>query len=98
MSTEVQDFRLKTETIKRLIDDALEKANEVYDDALTLFANVNALTIPEFATDTIKADAKRLIEESDRILKELDEIVDSHEPLIKELEENIKLAEELVNR
>lgn len=98
VSTEIQDFKTKIETVKRITDDALEKANEVYDEALTLFANVNALTIPDVDTKTIKSDAKRLIEESERILKDLDEIVDSHSPLIKEIEENIDLAKLLVNR
>lgn len=98
VSTEIQDFKAKIETAKRHTDDALEKANEVYDQALTLFASVNALTIPDVDTSTIKADAKRLTDDSERILSELDAIVESHDTLIKEIEENIGLAKALVDR
>lgn len=98
VSTEIQEFKTKIETVNRITDDALENANEVYEEALTLFANVNSLTTPDIDTSTIKFDAKRLIEESERILKELDDIVDSHSPLIQEIEDNIELAKHLVNR
>lgn len=70
----------------------------MYDEALTLFANVNNLVTPEVDTNTIKSDAKRLIEESDRILKELDDIVTSHEKLMEEVTDNIELAKTLILR
>lgn len=98
ISTELSQLTQKLETVKRITEDSLEKANEVYDDALTLFANINSLSAPEINTKQIKDDAKRLIEESDRILKELDKVVDSHDNLLKEVAENIELAKILIQR
>lgn len=98
ISTELSQLTQKLETVKRITEDSLEKANEVYDDALTLFANINSLSAPDIDTKQIKDDAKRLIEESDRILKELDEVVDSHDNLLKEVAENIELAKILIQR
>lgn len=98
VSTEINDFRFKIETVKRITDDALEKATEVYDEALTLFANINSLAIPEVDVATIKADADRLIEDSERILRDLDEIVISHKGLLEEANLNIDFAKTLIER
>lgn len=98
ISTELSQLTQKLETVKRITEDSLEKANEVYDDALTLFANINSLLTPEINTKQIKDDANRLIEESDRILKDLDEVVDSHDNLLKEVTENIDLSKVLIQR
>lgn len=37
--------------------EALKRANDVYDEALTLFANVNSLTVPDIDIDKLKKDA-----------------------------------------
>lgn len=89
---------MKIDTVKRITDDALEKSREVYDEALTLFANVNNLVTPEVNTDQIKADAKELIKQGERIIENLDIEVSTHERLIEEFNDNIMLAKTLVER
>lgn len=45
------------EETSKLTADALKRANEVYDEALTLFANVNSLTAPEISIEELKKSA-----------------------------------------
>lgn len=45
------------EETSRLTANALKRATEVYDEALTLFANVNSLTAPEINIEELKKSA-----------------------------------------
>lgn len=60
---EIEQSKKSLETATRLAADALKRANDVYDEALTLFANVSALTAPEINLDKLKQDSARAIEE-----------------------------------
>lgn len=50
-------------TTSKLTSEALEKANEVYDDALTFFASVNALQKPEINIEKLRQDATQASKE-----------------------------------
>lgn len=54
---EVGESKNKLEETSKLTANALNRANEVYDEALTLFANVNSLTAPEINIDELKKSA-----------------------------------------
>lgn len=88
----------KLDALKKLTTDSLDKANSVYDESLTLFANVNALPIPEVDLKPIKEDAARLAKASDEISKELDGVLNSNNDLLSNLEENIDLSKVLIDR
>lgn len=97
----VPDFpkeKKKLEALKKLTTDSLDKANSVYDESLTLFANINALPIPEVDLKPIKEDAAKLSKASDEIKDELDGVVTSNNDLLNELEENIDLSRALIDR
>lgn len=98
ISTELSQLTQKLATVHRITEDALEKANKVYEEALSLYASVNALIVPNVDTNEIKGDAKRLIEDSDRILEQLHEITESHKKLMEEVKENMELAKLLIDR
>jgi hypothetical protein len=88
----------KLDALKKLTTESLEKANSVYDESLTLFANINGLAIPEVDLKPIKEDAAKLSTESDKISKELDDVLNTNNDLLSDLEENIKLSEVLILR
>lgn len=54
---EVGESKNKLEETSKLTESALKRANEVYDEALTLFANVNSLTAPEINIEELKKSA-----------------------------------------
>lgn len=88
----------KLETLKKLTAESLEKANNVYDESLTLIAKVNGLPIPELNLQPIKEESARLSAETDDIKKNLDDILNSHEDLLSTVEGNINLSEILIAR
>lgn len=54
---EVGESKNKLEETSKLTTIALQRANEVYDEALTLFASVNSLTAPEINIEELKIKA-----------------------------------------
>jgi len=86
------------ETATRLAADAFKRANEVYDEALTLFANVSALTAPEINLDKLKQDSVKAIEEAQRLQEEINSLVKDHEKLVENYGENSDLGKVLVQR
>lgn len=97
----VPDFpkeQKKLEALKKLTNDSLEKANSVYDESLTLFANINALPIPEVDLLPIKNDATKLSKAAAEISAELDDVLNVNDELLTNLEENIDLSRTLIKR
>lgn len=88
----------KVESLKKLSQDSFDKANTVYDESLTLFANVNAIQIPEPDLTPIKNNAQELSASAEEISKELDNSVNKHNELLDNLEQNIKLSDVLIKR
>lgn len=88
----------KLESLKKLTTESLDKANSVYDESLTLFANINGLPIPEVDLTPIKEDASSLSKASDEISAELDEVLTKNNELLSELEADITLSELLITR
>lgn len=88
----------KLEALKKLTTESLEKANSVYDESLTLFANINALSIPEVDLRPIKEDAGKLSKAADEISVELDAVLNSNNELLSKLEDNVDLSRVLIDR
>lgn len=61
--SEIQQSKSALETAVSLSSDALKMANQAYDEALTLIANVNALSVPDINLEKLRADAIRAITE-----------------------------------
>lgn len=66
---EIQQSKESLETATKLTADALKRANEVYDEALTLFANVSALAAPEINLERLKQESAKAIDEVRIFLK-----------------------------
>lgn len=86
------------EALKKLTASSLEKANAVYDESLTLFANINGMQIPEFDLSPNKKDASQLLQRAQNISVDLDEVLNSNNNLLNDLEENIELSNILIKR
>lgn len=88
----------KLESLKGLTTSALEKANNVYDEALTLFANINAISTPEINVAPLKQDSAKLVTATAEMSDELQDILNRNDELLHELDENIQFAEVLLDR
>lgn len=88
----------KLESLKGLTTSALEKANNVYDESLTLFANINAITTPEINVAPLKQDSAKLVSATKDMSDELQNILNKNDRLLHELDENIELAGLLLKR
>lgn len=60
---EIQQSKSALENAIGLSKDALQQANQVYDEALTLIANINALSTPEINLEKLRTDAINAIKE-----------------------------------
>jgi hypothetical protein len=97
----VPDFpkeKKKIESLQKLANDSLAKASSVYDESLTLFANTNAIQIPEPNMAPIKNSASELNGSAAEIAKELDEALTKNNNLLSDLEDNIHLSTILIQR
>lgn len=60
---EIEQSKNALESAQHLSREALQLANQVYDEALTLIANINALSVPEINLDKLRTDAMNAIQE-----------------------------------
>lgn len=60
---EIQQSKSALENAIGLSSDALQQANQVYDEALTSIANINALSVPEINLEKLRTDAVSAIKE-----------------------------------
>lgn len=88
----------KLDLVKKLTTESLEKANSVYEESLTLFAKINALSIPEVDLNPIKEDAGKLSKASNEIAVELDGVLSENGELLDNMESNIDLSAVLIER
>lgn len=61
--SEIGQSKDKLETTAKLTTDALKRADEVYNEALTLFASVNSLAAPQINVEKLKKDAAQANEQ-----------------------------------
>lgn len=61
--TEIEQSKSALESAISLSNDALQQANNVYDEALTLIANINALSVPDINLEKLRTDAMNAIQE-----------------------------------
>jgi laminin, gamma 1 len=97
----VPDFpkeKKKIESLQKLANDSLAKASSVYDESLTLFANTNAIQIPEPNLAPIKTSASDLTASASEISKELEDALNKNNELLNNLEDNIQLSSLLIQR
>lgn len=63
IQNDIDQSRTSLNNVVKLTEDALERANQIYDEALTLIANVNSLNAPDIDLDKLRKDALNAIEE-----------------------------------
>lgn len=97
----VPDFpkeKKKLENLKKLTTESLNKAEAVYDDSLTLFANITGVQVPELDLEPIKNNAKDLQTDVAKIAAELDSALTKNNDMLSDFEENLQLSEALIRR
>lgn len=72
--SEITQAKEALENAVRLSSDALQQANQVYDEALTLIANINALSVPEIDLDKLRFDAAHALQEVNEMKIEMENI------------------------
>jgi len=85
-------------TVVQTSKEALRKANEVYDTALTLLNDVNRQTQPEIDISQLKKDAVAANERADELLKQITELSNSNGELFADFETEQELTEALLKR
>lgn len=98
VATEIAQVRNKLSAVSKLTDQALTRAREVNDEALTLFAAVNRTTPPNIDINQLKKEAAAYNREADRLAEELNSKIDGNSKLLNNVVENIQLAEALLSR
>uniref|UniRef100_A0A8D8H0Q0 Laminin subunit gamma-1 n=2 Tax=Culex pipiens TaxID=7175 RepID=A0A8D8H0Q0_CULPI len=98
ISNEVQQAKEKLNTVSKLTDQALTKANEVYDESLSLFVAVNSVSPPSINIDHIKKESNKYNKEADKINADLEKTIEDHQALLTDVSENIELANTLLER
>lgn len=63
MRSEIFQAKEALDNAIRSSSDALQQANQTYDEALTLIANINSLAVPEIHLDKLRFDAANAIQE-----------------------------------
>lgn len=97
----VPDFpkeKKKLESLQKLTKDSLDKANSVFDESLTLFANINAIQVPELNLTPLKDNGNDLVKVSNELSTQLDEALTKNNELLTKLDENIELSKVLITR
>ena len=97
----VPDFpkeKKKIENLKKLTTESLNKAETVYDESLTLFANITGLQVPELELEPIKTNAKNLQTDIAKISGDLDSALSVNNDMLSEFEENLELSQILIRR
>jgi coxsackievirus/adenovirus receptor len=97
----VPDFpkeKKKLESLQKLTKDSLDKANSVFDESLTLFANINAIQVPELNLAPLKDSGNELVMKSNDLNAELEEALNTNNDLLNHLEDNIQLSDVLIKR
>ncbi|XP_039963355.1 laminin subunit gamma-1 [Bactrocera neohumeralis] len=99
------EVRLELNTVKQSLNnvaqttkEALRKANEVYDAALTLLTDVNGLTAPEIDIKQLKKEALEANEEADRLLERVNDISNSNGKIFADFDDEYQLADVLILR
>lgn len=88
----------KLNTTIELTGNALQRANKVYDEILTLFANVTALNAPEINLEKLKKDASAANKEAQRLQDTINELAASNDKLLNEYDDNSELGKLLIAR
>lgn len=63
IKNEIEQSRSALDTAINLSNDALQQANRVYDEALTLIANINALSVPDINLEKLRTEAMNAIQQ-----------------------------------
>lgn len=88
----------KHETVRNLAFEALNDANQVYDEALSIFRKVYNLDIPNVQTETFLERANEAKIEAERIKEEAHMLVVKHSDLLKDTKFNREEIQSLLNR
>ncbi|XP_062127738.1 laminin subunit gamma-1-like [Drosophila sulfurigaster albostrigata] len=99
------EVRLELDQVKQSLGavaqtskEALRKANEVYDAALTLLNDVNRQTQPDIDIAKLKQEAVAANERADLLLKQINDLSDANGNIFDEFATESKLAQVVLQR
>ncbi|KAH8314204.1 hypothetical protein KR067_000164, partial [Drosophila pandora] len=98
VNLEMNHVNQSLRTVVQIAKEALEKANQVYDTALTLLNDVNRQTQPEIDINELKKDAVAANERADELLKRINDLSNSNGEIFADFHEERELAETLLER
>lgn len=98
IQNEISLAKSTLETTTGVVADSLDRANKAYDEALTVIANVNSLTVPDVDIEKIKKEAEDASKKAQNERNEIEEITGDNTNLMSELNDNIVYAEVLLQR
>ncbi|XP_013114833.1 laminin subunit gamma-1 [Stomoxys calcitrans] len=99
------DIRLELDTVQttlattaQITKEALRKANEVYDAALTLLTDVNGLTAPNIDIKKLKEEALEANNQANELLAKVNDVSNSNDELFGNLEDQLLLSKVMLER
>lgn len=98
MRLELNQVKQSLGTVVQTSKEALRKANEVYDTALTLLNDVNRQTQPDIDITKLKMEAVAANERADELLKQINELADNNVNVFSDFATESDLAKVLLER
>lgn len=98
VAPETTQLSKKLDGLKKMTTEALEKANTIYDESLTLLSNVKTISTPEINVAPIISDSSKLINDTKTVNDELERLIGDKTELLNDLDSNMNLAEVLLAR
>jgi laminin gamma 1 len=98
VAPETVQLSKKLDGLKKMTTEALDKANTIYDESLTLLSNVKSISTPEINVAPIVTDSGKLINDTKTVNDELERLIDDKTELLNDLDSNMNLAVVLLER
>ncbi|XP_030385859.1 laminin subunit gamma-1-like [Scaptodrosophila lebanonensis] len=95
---ELDQINQSLSTVKDSSHEALRRANEVYDSALTLLRDVNKTSQPDIDISQLKKDAQAANERADELLNQINDLSNSNGKVLADFEAERELADTLLKR
>ncbi|XP_017028327.1 laminin subunit gamma-1 [Drosophila kikkawai] len=95
---ELSQVKQQVGIVAQTSKEALRKANEVYDNALTLLNDVNRQTQPDIDINQLKKEAAQANERADELLKQINELSNNNGEIFADFETERELTETLLKR
>ncbi|XP_075230002.1 laminin subunit gamma-1 isoform X2 [Lycorma delicatula] len=96
LGSDLAHVRDNLEMTKHLAADAKGHVGNVHTDALALFTDVHALTIPNIDTASMKNDAQNIAAEATDIERRVNKLLDNYQGVLDDVEEQLQDAQQIL--